>query len=267
MKHDILDELRRHLRAKFTVNTADKYYFAVKGLLDGYEFNSVSQIDDEGEIMRRFKQLETKRDFSAAKRGLEELAECFPSLPLFNGSGFAESVAELAGHKRNYKKRVFAPLEIATVERKVNALRDQKLKLAYRLMLASGARVAEVAELKPENIIVTDKLFQLEIINGKGGKDRTVIPLEDAYLKRELAGYLPECAADKPVFYSASHMKNMALELGIECHDLRRAFAQRYRAECRETMDAYAANGAVMKAMGHNRFRVTRRYLNRKITF
>lgn len=260
MKQAVLDKLREHLHKNYTKTTADKYFFSVKTLFKGYDFNTVEQIRPE-DIQCRMTMLRTKNDFSAAKRGLIALEECFPSLQLPDNTFFVEA----ASHKRNYKKRKFEPLKLDTVQRKINAKRDKKLMLAYRLMLASGARVAEVAALKPENIVITDDSMQIEIIKGKGGKDRTVKTLDDDYLKRELAKLIASSKPGKPVFYSASHMKNKACELGIECHDLRRVFSQRYRVKCRKTAGAYAANGQVMAALGHTKFRTTRRYLNRKI--
>lgn len=260
MKQDILDKLREHLHKKHNEGTADKYYFSVKSLFKERDFNTVEQIRPE-EIQHLMTMLKTKNDFSAAKRGLLALRECFPALQLPDNAFFVEA----ASHKRNYKKRKFEPLKLDTVKRKINAVRNKKLKLGYRLMLASGARVAEVAALKPENIIITDDSMQIKIIKGKGGKDRTVKTLDDDYLKRELAEVVASSEPGKPVFYSASHMIKKAWELGIECHDLRRVFSQKYRVKCRKTANAYTANGQVMAAMGHTRFRTTRRYLNRKI--
>jgi len=262
MKYDILDKLRQHLYNKYSENTAKKYYHAVKSLFHGYDFNNEYQIRAE-EIQRRLLKLRTKNDFSAAKRGLLELKECFPALRVPNDDFFAAT----AGHKRNYKKREFEPLQLDTAKRKINAIRDKKLKVAYRLMLASGARVDEVAALRSGDISITDDNMQIQIVNGKGGKDRTVTTLEDDYLRRELPELLEAADEDKPVFYSVSHMGHKAAELGIECHDLRRAFAQAYKKECKKTADAFTANGKVMEALGHTKYRTTRRYLNRKIVF
>ncbi|MCL2034679.1 MAG: tyrosine-type recombinase/integrase [Oscillospiraceae bacterium] len=262
MKYDILDNLRHHLYVKYNNNTAKKYYHAVKSLFHGYDFNNEYQIHAE-EIERRMLRLRTKNDFSAAKRGLLELKACFPALRIPDNDFFEATAA----HKRNYKKRTFEPLQFDTVKRKINAIRDKKLKLSYRLMLASGARVAEVAALRPCDITISNDNMQVQIIDGKGGKDRTVKTLEDDYLRRELPELLETTDEDKPVFYSTKHMKNKAAELGIECHDLRRVFAQTYKQECKKTEGAFAANSRVMEALGHTKFRTTRRYLNRKIVF
>jgi integrase len=163
--------------------------------------------------------------------------------------------------KRNWKKRQFEPLLLDTVRRKINAIPDKRLMLAYRLMLAAGIRISEAAALRPEDIAVKDQSIRVNICSGKGGKSRTVTSLPDPYLAKELPKLI-----DDPLFYSASHMGNEAARYGFECHDLRRAFSQEYRRLCKSAApDIYTANGQLMEAMGHDDYRTTKKYLRRRI--
>ncbi len=63
-------------------------------------------------------------------------------------------------------------------------------------------------------------------------------------------------------------MREKADELGIECHDLRRIFAQTTREELKKEMPVAAANEIVQQRLRHARFSTTKRYLfNRKLKF
>ena len=262
MKFDVLHEFRSHLEGKYGENTAKKYYFAVKGMLTDMQFDSVNQIKPE-EIERRMSGLKTRNDFSAAKRGLLELQDCFPDLELPGSDFFTEA----SGSKRNYRKRSFEPLQLDSVKRKINAIQDRRLKLAYRLMLASGVRVSEAAELAFWDISFSENGIEVHVRNGKGGKSRVIGGIRDKYLERELPEFMADAkGSEDKLFYSASHMEHEATALGFECHDLRRAFAKAYiTRQKQEASDICTAKGNLMIAMGHDNWRTTKRYLARKI--
>ncbi|HCC34536.1 MAG TPA: hypothetical protein DEQ02_02405 [Ruminococcaceae bacterium] len=261
MKFDLMREFREHLRSEYGKNTADKYYFAVKSLFDGLNFDSAQEICGE-EVQRRMAKVKTKNDYSAAKCGLKQFSACFPAFDLPGESFFSEG----SKHKRNFKKRIFEPVKLDTIKRKINGMQNNRLKIAYRLMLASGARVSEVAALKSEDIEIDGYNVSIRIENGKGGKSRVISNIEDEYLSRELPRLMEASAAGENIFDSAGHMKNEAGELGLECHDLRRAFSKVYLRRQKEAAPDYeTAKQNVMDAMGHESYRTTKRYIKRKI--
>jgi len=60
-------------------------------------------------------------------------------------------------------------------------------KVAFLLAFASGLRVSEVINLKPNEIDFKEK--RILILNGKGGKDR-IVPLPKSF-RQELLKYIP----------------------------------------------------------------------------
>ncbi len=154
--------------------------------------------------------------------------------------------------------------ELKKIMKKINVLRDKKLKLGYRLMLMSGLRVFELAELNKKDIEITDAGIKIKILDGKGGKSATINCLRDKYLEKSLSEYLQSINEEK-VFYSKKHMMNRALESGFECHDLRRAFSKLVYNEKKEEVGAYKANIEVQKVMRHTKLSTTKIYLNSKI--
>lgn len=78
-KFEMLDSLRDHLNQKHKKNTADKYFFAVKGLLRDI-WDPLKLTQDEVKAMMQNER--TKNDFSAAKNGLIEFKDIYPDFAL-----------------------------------------------------------------------------------------------------------------------------------------------------------------------------------------
>lgn len=258
MKFDELDEFRRLLEQELKKNTAKKYYFAVKEILKPINFSSLSEIDPAA-IERGLKELTTKNDVSAAKRGFEYMAGYFPELRL------PENIGEISKHKRNCRKRTWKPLKQDKLLRTVNGLHNKKLKYAYRLMLATGLRVSEVEQLRKQDITFEDGKITLYIEDTKGGGPATV-ECDEPYLIERLPEFVSGLDDSDKVFYSASTMMREAGAHGLECHDLRRVYAKtEYRERIGSGMKAYEATGEVRELMRHKSCRTTKKYLRRKI--
>jgi integrase/recombinase XerD len=261
MKYDVLDALREYLNQAYSKNTADLYYFAVKRLFADLDFNAAADISRE-EIERRITAMPNKNGLRSTRRGLIALRECFPRLELPDDTFYSD----ISEKKRYRRKKKFEPLQLDSVKRKINAIRDKRLKVAYRLMLATGIRVSEAASLQPGDVTFQDDYIHVRIKNGKGGKERTVRSLPDPYLARELSGLIASNDPAEPIFYSDDHMQHVSGDLGFECHDLRRVFSQDYQAQCKSIApDTDMVAGLVMEAMGHEDYRTTKRYLSRKV--
>lgn len=262
LKFDILFSLKEALQRNCqSPKTAKTYYTAVKKVLENQQFSNASEIDQE-RLKESLSAIRSSSEFSAAKNGLKALQALYNDSNLPVDEWF-ESGAETKTRRR--KTRI-EPINLVSITHSVNALRDQRLKLGYRTALASGLRVSELEKLRAIDIaFLEDNRIRFTVRRGKGDKPREVIGLADPYLHARLQEHAATRGNDL-LFYSESHMRGRAYEMGFECHDLRRVFAQDLRAERRAMGDtAYKANGAVMKALGHGRFRTTERYLRRKI--
>lgn len=263
MKHDILSAYRQHLQSAIkNRNTADRYYFAVAKLLSNYQFDSLDEISREA-LETELMKCRSKNDFSAAKNGLLQLHSFDHRLNIPP----TDFLKEQSLQKRNRSKRPAKTLYLDTITRKVNAVKDDKLKLAYRLMLASGLRVGEASQLTKENITIEGENITVNVKHGKGGSNGRVECMNDGYLAGRLHNFLEDKEDNEKLFYAQSTMRQKANDLGLECHDFRRIAAINYRREQLQQGAAYPeANEQTKDFLRHARFSTTKRYLfNRKL--
>lgn len=152
-----------------------------------------------------------------------------------------------------------------SLERKISALRNKKLKYALRLQIRSGLRIKEISELEPDDFTFEDGKISVIVKNGKGQKQRMVEVLEDNYLYSKLQEYIQEYrqnSTDDKLFYSRAYLKRKANELDIETHDLRRINSQdRVKAEMAKGKKREEAQEFCKEQLGHEKISTTRIYL------
>jgi integrase len=263
MKYDILNGYKLYLQENLTKNTAKTYYSAVNKVFLNLKFNDLSQIS-ESAIIESVKNLGSKSQVSAAKNGLKHLYAFDRRLNLPTNEAFSG----ISKHKRNYVKSKGKKVDFDLMQRKVNAIRNKKLKLAFRLASISGLRVSEIADLEARDLKFNDEgKISVTIRNGKGGKSGQVECLKDNYVYEQLKEYCNGQEANKKLFYSESYMRERAGKLGMEMHDFRRGFATIKKIECvAEGCTPYEANAKVQEGLRHEKFSTTKRYLyGRKI--
>lgn len=127
MKYDILHEYKQYLYDTLNKNTAKTYYSAVNKVLQDLRFNSLSQIP-ESLIIKRVQHLGSKNLVSAAKNGLKHLYKFDDELNLPKDEAFSD----ISKHKRNYVKSKGKRIDFDKTQRKVNSIRNKKLKLACK---------------------------------------------------------------------------------------------------------------------------------------
>lgn len=106
------------------------------------------------------------------------------------------------------------------------------VRCAFLLMLSTGARVGEVAQLKKSDFFIKNQLVYINITEAKWGSDRT-IPIIDKEVSAIIQQYLAEIdVSSQPVFRVSKrtlqrHMTNFSNDTGITCHChlLRHTFA------------------------------------------
>lgn len=262
MKYDVLEPFREYLLdTEKNRNTAMTYYRAVEKLFRSRQFNSLSQIETQWLLQETARSFRTKSEYSAVKNGLKRLARFDRQLQL----PAEEEFLEVSRKKRNYSKRSRKTICLEQVQRRINQIKDEKLKYAYRLSMISGLRVHELAQLEASDICLDGERILVTVRGGKGGHGGVITCREDKYLSERLPEFLRKNQTGK-LFYSTQHMKNYAVRLGIECHDLRRIFAICLRDELKKEMPVREANALVQEQLRHDRFSTTKRYLfNRKL--
>lgn len=264
MKYDILEPFKSYLLKNLPKNTALTYYKAVVELFREIQFSRLDQISPEWMIQEMDKKFRTSNRFSAAKNGLKWLKKFDYSLNLPTEEMFCEKSIR----KRNRSKRPRKIIYLMPVNRKINQIRDAKLRYAYRLAEVSGLRVSELANLEPGNFTFEGNKIFVEVTGGKGGHGGVIECNEDKYLSEHLPDFLQQYEPSEKIFYSESYMRERAGKLGMECHDLRRIYAIRTRNALKKEMPVKDANAIVQTRLRHVRFSTTKRYLfNRKLRF
>lgn len=262
MKYDILTNFKSYLQENLNKNTAKTYFSAVNMLFKDLNFKKLNEIPPDL-ILKRVQNLDNKNKVSAVKNGLKYLKMYDDSLNLPPEKAFSD----ILHHKRNHVKSKGKKVDFDLMQRKVNAIRNKKLKLAYRLASISGLRVSELSDLEAGDIQFNeDGTINVTVKHGKGGKSGIVKCLKDNYVYDNLKRFCQEQDKGK-IFYSESYMREKANALGMQMHDFRRAFANLKKMECMNAgATAYDANGMVQEALRHSRFSTTKRYLyGRKI--
>lgn len=147
-----------------------------------------------------------------------------------------------------------------TTLRKINALKNKKLKLGLRTQLESGLRISEIADLKKEDIeFLEDDKFKIKVRNGKGGKSREV-EVESKYLFEKLQAQCKE--SEDKLFYSESYMRGEARKRGLETHDSRRHYAKEtHKKALEEGKSKKEAIRKVKMDLGHKAVKTSRIYL------
>jgi integrase len=269
LKYDILENLRDYLQSQESENTAKTYYAFAKKVLKNNQFSTIEGINKDA-LKEAIRALPTKSRVSAAKQSMKYLKKLYPSFDMPEEEFFKETMGAKTNRRRTRKEA----MQYSTVMRKINALKDKKLKLAYRLAVVSGLRVSELGDLEKRDIEFRNcssghPAVFVHVRNGKGGKSGIVQARKDDYLYRELNKWVPGMTNDNDrLFYSAGHMKNMASGHGFECHDLRRAFAQLVYWETKQNGGSVdEARAEVQKGLRHEKFSTSKRYLSRNISF
>ena len=264
MKYDDLEAVKQYLYGKVeNKNTARKYYSALVKLFRDVETDKdIKRLGTDFYTEKIPLLFKTRNEVSAVKSGLQYFGECTgAALP---PEDFYHAVNQ---KKRNRSIKPKKTLYLDEIKRKVNQISDERLKYAYRLALVSGLRVSELAGLDADKITFEDGKICVNVTNGKGGSNGTVVCLPDAYLYERLQAFTRKNPEGR-LFYAESTLRKKAWEMGLECHDFRRIFAITKRNDLKKTMPVSEANEEVRKSLRHARFSTTKRYLfNRKLVF
>jgi len=122
-----------------------------------------------------------------------------------------------------HKKPVRVKIKLSIVNKKINAMKDKRKKLAFRLMEVSGLRISEISNLTKDNIEFSNNKIYVTVIDGKGGKSRRISAIKDKWLYNELQ-QLEE--RNGKLFHKSNTLRKKAWELGFKTHKLRKVSAK-----------------------------------------
>lgn len=176
---------------------------------------------------------------------------------------------ELIDLRRQYRQAPIGRepvLPEQTYLRKINRLNNETVRVALRLQVRSGLRIAEIGDLRAEDIEITEDGIKLFVRCGKGRKSRHVDAIKDEFLEKHLRELLHgKSGADRAFDYSTAYLKKKANALGIPTHDLRRINSRmRYRKQRGSGSGRREARREVQKQLGHAQAATTNAYLGKE---
>jgi len=228
MLNDTIDLYKEYLSSKFTTETTRTYMAHIKPLLAGQNLNFRADKLDIDKVIAILTEVKYKNNFAKYKNAFLHFCEF---LDVTLNDDYLNQIKELEkGTKKKYRKS--RNIDFESIDKKIKGLRNQKLKLSYQTMLATGLRVAELAQITKDDCLIaddgsliTDDEICLSFI-AKGGMPSTVTILKSEHPK--LFGHLKALikSSKHKIFYSAIYLQINAKELGFTCHDLRRIYAK-----------------------------------------
>lgn len=256
MLYNMLADYRSWLETKYTPATAKAYYVRICSLLKGQPVNDTAKRLNVEKVIERLAELTHKNEFSQAKSALLHFCE-FQNIPLS-----FEDVKRIEQMQSNARKkyRKLKAIDYITIDNKIKHLKNERLKLSFQMLTATGLRVSELAQITPAHCVIKSESLSFRFI-AKGGNLNTVTLSKSDHpeLYERLKELITHTNPERKIFYSSSHLQKQAKRLGFTCHDLRRAFAKLEYKKSRSKAE-------VKKKLRHSTVKTTNIYLNSKVS-
>lgn len=255
--YDVLGAYRDYLikSCRLRPETARTYTNRLENLFEGQDlFHTVEKLDLL-KILDKLSSINYKNHYSQSKNALFYFLQ-YQNINLNDELLEKINNLERNTHKKYRKQKIIVYQE---VQKRINHLRNPKLKLCYQTLLETGLRVSELSQIIPRDCKILKEEIHFHFI-GKGGNTEQVMlrKQDNSKLYDELKGQIEKTAPDKKVFYSAIYLQKNAIMIGCRCHDLRRICA---KLEYKKTK----SKESVMKKLRHTNMKTTDIYLKSKI--
>lgn len=256
MLYNMMADYRSWLETKYTPATAKAYYVRICSLLKGQPVNDTEKRLNVEKVIERLAELTHKNGFSQSKNSFLHFCE-FENLSLSNE--VIERIRELETHTRK-KYRKLKAIDYITIDNKIKHLKNERLKLSFQMLTATGLRVSELAQITPAHCVIKNESLSFRFI-AKGGKENTstVLKSDHPELYEQLNELIIHTNPERKIFYSSSYLQKQAKRLGFTCHDLRRACAKIEYKKSRSKAE-------VKKKLRHSTVKTTNIYLNSKVS-
>jgi len=257
MKYDTLGAYREYLTTarRLRPDTVRTYYNRLDRLLEGQSLIHTVEKLDISKIIENLSKITYKNHFSQSKNALLHF------LAFLNISIRDEHLEQIENLERNTRKkyRKLKKADFKEIDKKIKHLKNKKLKLSYQVIIETGLRVFEDAQITPNDCMISNDEIRLSFI-GKGGKKEEVIILkkENPTLYQQLREKIETTKKTDKLFYSANYLQQHAQKHGFRCHDLRRAYAKLEYKKTKSKED-------VRKKLRHTNTKTTNIYLRSKI--
>ena len=255
MIYEILNNYWAYLNETLSAETARTYTDRLGALLEGQSIINTMENFDMNLVLENLSKVKYKNYFSQSKNALLYFLE-FQNLSL--NSEQVQKIKKLQNNTHK-KYRKLKSQDYKVIKRKIEHLKNQKLKLCFQVLMQTGLRVSELSQIKSNDCVVADDRIQFSFI-GKGGKNQTVslVKEENTKLYNTLKNMIETTKINEKLFYSSNYLQIKAKELNFTCHDLRRICS---KLEYKKTK----SREAVKEKLRHSNMKTTELYLNSKI--
>lgn len=174
----------------------------------------------------------------------------------------ANFIENLAKKIKKPKQKRLKDINLKRLNMKINAIRNIRYKLAFRLIEISGLRISEVSELTKADIEYCENFRMFVTIRrGKGNKKRIVQTFTDKFVFDKIKNLSER---KSKLFYKANTMQKEAQRLGFNCHLLRKVFATSLYYKVRVNTEKQRIL-IVQKCLGHEKNLTYKRYVRKEI--
>ena len=255
MKYDVVEEYKEYLKKIYRPGTARTYTNRLELLLKDQSVLNFDELLDVDKMIQHLSEIKCKNEFSQSKNAFLKFIE-FQHITLNQKQLNKIKQLEKNTHKKYRKKK---SADYKTVDKTIKHIRNQKLKLSYQMMMATGLRVFELSQIRRDDCIITND-FILFYFTGKGGEEENVIILksENKLLYENLEELINNTEFSRKVFYSSNYLQKKAKEYNFQCHDLRRIYS---KLEYKKTK----SKKEVQEKMRHSNEKTTEIYLKSNI--
>lgn len=255
MMYNELVKYKEHLETMYTYETSRTYSIRLNCLLKNQiSARSVRELDIS-EVISELAKIKYKNHFSQSKNAFYRFCEYYKIVLT------VDELKQIDQLQKNTKKkyRKLPPRDFKEIDKRIKHMRNKKLKISYQVMVVTGLRVFELAQLTPTHCLINDDEVCFYFI-GKGGKEEkaSINKIQYPKLYTDLLKMINDTAPTKKLFYSVGYLQKKAKEYNFHCLDLRRAYAKlEYK--------KHKSKRIVMKNLRHSSIRTTNIYLRSKV--
>lgn len=252
---DVLNEYRAFLIKTLRAETARTYANRLATLLKEQNIINTCETIDVNTMIEHLSKIKYKNHFSQSKNALLYFLK-FQDIKLDKRQ--KERIIQLENAtKKKYRK--LKQQDYKTIKRKIEHLKNKKLKMCFQVLIETGLRVSELSQITPADCIISIDTINLSFLGKGGKKERVTISKKDnPKLYDTIKTVIEYEKSNKKIFYSYNYLQLKAKELGFTCHDLRRLCSKL-------TYKNTNSKEAVKEKLRHSNIKTTEIYLNSKI--
>jgi len=219
MKYDVLNEYREYLYARaggggLRPQTVHKYFYKMDSLLEGQ--NPLTDNFDMSKVLENLGNIKYKNYFAQAKGALLHFCK-FQAITLDdNQLRQIEEMQENTTKKYRSLDKLTANF-VEKTKKKVEGIKNPKLRLSYETAMATGLRVSEIAQLTPGNAVISDEAI-IFTITRKGGEEKEVaiVKSEHKKLYEKVRKMTESLKPNDRVFYSVATLQKEAKKVRVQ---------------------------------------------------